>query len=106
MQAQQVALESKQEADAWARMVQQLAIDPMHSLESGQAVVLSVLETLQSLGEQQRHAFEDLAGKDDALGTAAARTGEPHCQSSVMRWVEGLGITRTCFACWVRSLVQ
>lgn len=86
MQAQQVALEAKQEGEAWARMVQQLASDPVHSVESGQAVVLSVLETLQTLEEQQRNAFEDLAAKDDALGTAAARIGEPHCRSSVMQW--------------------
>ena len=75
MQAQQAASESQQEADAWACMVQQLGNDPVQSVEVGQAVVLSVLETLQSLEQQQRHAFEELAGKDDALGTAAARIG-------------------------------
>ena len=93
MQAQQAAVESQQEADAWACMVQQLGTDPVHSVEAGQAVVLSVLKTLQSLEQQQRHVFEDLAGKDDALGTAAARIGALHCQSAMAK---SLGHKGTC----------
>lgn len=84
MQVQQAASVSEKEVEAWASMVQQLGSEPLHSVEAGQAVVLSVLATLQSLEEQQRHAFEDLAGKDDALGAAAARIGELQRQFAVV----------------------
>lgn len=60
-------------------MVQQLGGDPLQSVEAGRAVVTSFLETLQGLEDQQRHAFEDLAGKDDALGVAEARIGAGLC---------------------------
>lgn len=75
MQTQQAASDSQQEAEEWAKVVQQLRGKPLHSVDAGQAVVTSVLETLQGLQEQQHHAFEDLAGKDDALRTAEARIG-------------------------------
>lgn len=79
MQTQQAASESRQEVEAWANVVQQLGSDPLHSVDAGQAVVASVLGTLQCLGEQRRHAFDDLAGRDDALATAEARIGGLHC---------------------------
>ena len=75
MQTQQAASESQKEVQEWAKVVQQLGTESLYSVDAGQAVVISVLETLQGLEEQQRHAFEDLAGKDDALGTAEARIG-------------------------------
>ena len=75
MQSQQAASETQQEVEGWVKVVQQLRGEPLHSVDAGQAVVTSVLQTLQGLQEQQRHAFEDLAGKDDALGIAEARIG-------------------------------
>ena len=79
LQAQQAATDSQQEVEEWAKVVQQLGGEALHSVGAGQAVVTSVLETLQGLEEQQRHALEDLAGKDDALGAAKAKIGGLCC---------------------------
>lgn len=79
MQTQQAASESQHEVEEWAKVVQQLGGDPLQSVGAGQAVITAFLETLQGLEDQQRHAFEDLAGKDDALGVADARIGGLCC---------------------------
>lgn len=79
MQTQQTASESQKEVEQWAKVVQQLGGNPLESVNAGQAVVTSFLETLQGLEDQQRHASEDLAGKDDALGAAEARIGAGLC---------------------------
>lgn len=80
MQKQQAVSKVRDELQQWAELVQQLTSEPVQSLDAGQGAVASVLETVQGLEDQHRHALEDLAGKDEDLSTAEARTGTLECQ--------------------------
>ena len=93
-QEQQRAIHLQEGTQAWAEIVQQLRQEPVQSLDEGQAAVVSALGTLQGLEEQQQHAFQDLAAKDEALSIAESRIGEsppacstagPHCKQN-MSW--------------------
>ncbi len=76
MQEQQDATKAKQEAKAWAGLIQQLSSNPVDSPFDGQSVVASTVQHAQKLEEQQRRAFEDLASKDEALSNAESKLGQ------------------------------
>ena len=98
MQKQQAASEARDELQQWVQLVQQLTNEPVQSLDEGQAAVASVLETVQGLEDQQRHAFEDLASKEEAASTAEARVGTLECHIAASGCVY-LGLASDSYSC-------
>ena len=74
-QATEDAAQAKAEAISWVDALQKLSAHPIQSPEDGHAVVATVLQNMESLQEQQQHAFDDLASKDDELNNAESKLG-------------------------------
>ncbi len=76
LQRQLAAAAANQAVAEWTALIQQLADSPVASPADGQTVITSVIEHAQNLEEQQRHAFKDLASKDEALCDAQLKLGK------------------------------
>ncbi len=76
LQEQQAAAAANRAVTEWTALVQQLADSPVASPGDGQTVVTNAIQHAQDLEEQQRHAFSDLASKDEALCDAEHKLGK------------------------------
>jgi hypothetical protein len=76
LQRQQAAATANQAVTEWTALVQQLADSPVASPADGQTVVTNAIQHAQNQEEQQRHAFSDLASKDEALCDAEHKLGK------------------------------
>ena len=76
LQRQQAIAAANQAVTEWTALVQQLADSPVASPADGQTVIKNAIEHAQNLEQQQRHAFHDLASKDEALCDAKHKLGK------------------------------
>ncbi len=76
LQRQLAAAAASQAVTEWTAVVQQLADSPVASPADGQAVVTNAIQHAQNLEEQQRHAFNDLTSKNEALCDAEHKLGK------------------------------
>lgn len=76
LQRQQAVAAANQAVTEWTALVQQLADSPVASPADGQTVIKNAIEHAQNLEQQQRHAFHDLASKDEALCDAKHKLGK------------------------------
>ena len=76
LQRQLATAAANQAVTEWTALIQQLADSPIASPADGQTVVTNAIQHAQNLEEQQRHAFNDLASKDEALCDAKHTLGK------------------------------
>lgn len=76
LQKQLAAAAANQAVTEWTALVQQLVDSPVASPADGQTVVTNTVQHAQNLEEQQRHALDDLASKEEALCDAEHKLGK------------------------------
>ena len=106
LQRHQAAAAASQAVTEWTALLQQLTDSPVASPADGQVVVTNTIQYAQNLEEQQRHAFSDLASKDEALCDAEHKLGKlclilVSCIRCVWNKLKTMGCPRHFFVAWI-----